>query len=612
MGITEPSRKRPGGQPGPLAIEAAGLAKRFGTGRALDGLDLAVPPGTVYGLLGPNGAGKTTTVRILATLLTPDAGSARVLGHDVAREADAVRRRIALAGQSATTDDDLTGTENLVLLGRLAGLGRKAARARAAELVAAFGLEAAAARQVKGYSGGMRRRLDLAASILVRAEVYFLDEPTTGLDPASRAQVHDIVRSVAADGATVLLTTQYLDEADQLAGRVAVIDHGRVAAEGTPVQLKASVGAGTVRVRLADPAQRPRARHILSRLLGVPVQAAADPATLDARVPAGRPGRRRAVRAGRPGHRDRRVLLRPAQPGRGVPRPHRPRQGTGGNHMTSTVPSATVGLRAADGLAGLPVGPRPAPPGPLAATAAFGWRALLKIRHVPEQLFDVIAIPVVFTLMFTYLFGGALAGSPGRYLTFILPGTLVMAVLLVTMYAGIGLNSDVAKGITDRFRALPIWRAAPIGGALLGDIARYLLAGSLVVVLGVAIGYRPAGGAPGVLAGIGLLLLFALGLSWAWAALGLVARTPQAVMSTGTVVLFPLTLASNVFVAPQTMPGWLQAFVHVNPVSHLVTAERGLLAGQAATGQVAWVLIASAALTAVFAPLTAWLYGRPR
>ena len=280
--------------------------------------------------------------------------------------------------------------------------------------------------------------------------------------------------------------------------------------------------------------------------------------------------------------------------------------------MTSTVPSATVGLRAANGLVGLPAGPRPAPPGPLAATAAFGWRALLKIRHVPEQLFDVIAIPVVFTLMFTYLFGGALAGSPGRYLTFILPGTLVMAVLLVTMYAGIGLNSDVAKGITDRFRALPIWRAAPIGGALLGDIARYLLAGSLVVVLGVAIGYRPAGGVPGVLAGIGLLLLFALGLSWAWAALGLVARTPQAVMSTGTVVLFPLTLASNVFVAPQTMPGWLQAFVHVNPVSHLVTAERGLLAGQAATGQVAWVLIASAALTAVFAPLTARLYGRPR
>jgi daunorubicin/doxorubicin transport system ATP-binding protein len=281
MSITEP------GWPAPLAIEAVALAKRFGTGRALDGLDLAVPPGTVYGLLGPNGAGKTTTVRILATLLAPDAGSARVLGHDVAREADAVRRRIALAGQSATTDDDLTGTENLVLLGRLAGLGRRAARDRAAELINAFGLVEAAARQVRNYSGGMRRRLDLAASILVRADVYFLDEPTTGLDPASRAQVWDIVRSVAAAGATVLLTTQYLDEADQLAGRVAVIDRGRVVAEGTPGQLKASAGAGTVRVRLADPEQRPMARDILSRLLGVPVRAAVDPAALEARAPAG-------------------------------------------------------------------------------------------------------------------------------------------------------------------------------------------------------------------------------------------------------------------------------------------------------------------------------------
>ena len=260
----------------------------------------------------------------------------------------------------------------------------------------------------------------------------------------------------------------------------------------------------------------------------------------------------------------------------------------------------------------LPPGPRPVPPGPLATSAAFGWRALLKIRHVPEQLFDVIAIPVVFTLMFTYLFGGALAGSPGRYLAFILPGTLVMAVLLVTMYAGVGLSTDIAKGISDRFRALPVWRAAPIAGALLGDITRYLLASALVTVLGLAIGYRPAGGAPGVLAGIGLLVLFALSLSWAWAALGLVARSPQAVMSTGTVVLFPLTLASNVFVAPPTMPGWLQAIVRVNPVSHLVTAERGLLSGHPTAGQVAWVLIAAAIVTAVFAPLTAWLYGRPR
>jgi ABC-2 type transport system permease protein len=255
-------------------------------------------------------------------------------------------------------------------------------------------------------------------------------------------------------------------------------------------------------------------------------------------------------------------------------------------------------------------GPRPEPPGSWTATLAFGYRALLKIRHVPEQLFDVIAIPVVFTLMFTYLFGGALAGSPGRYLPFLLPGTLVMAVLLVSMYAGIGLNTDVGKGITGRFRSLPVWRPAPIAGAILGDVARYLIAAGLVTVLGVIMGYRPPGGTPGVLAGIGLLLVFALSLSWAWTALGLLLRTPQAVMSTGTVVLFPLTLASNVFVQPRTMPGWLQAFVQVNPVSQLVTAERGLLDGHPAAGQIGWVLLAAAALVAVFAPLTGYLYTR--
>jgi len=277
--------------------------------------------------------------------------------------------------------------------------------------------------------------------------------------------------------------------------------------------------------------------------------------------------------------------------------------------MTSTtVPAA----RQSAALPGLPASPRPEPPTPWTASAAFGWRALLKIKHVPEQLFDVIAIPVVFTLMFTYLFGGALAGSPHRYLTFILPGTLVMAVLLVSMYAGIGLNTDRSKGITERFRSLPIWRLAPVTGALLGDIARYLLAAGLVAGLGVAMGFRPQGGAPGMLAAIALLLVFALALSWAWTTLGLLMRTPQAVMSTGTVVLFPLTLASNVFVTPQTMPGWLQAFVTVNPVSHLVTAERGLINGHPAAGQIAWVLFAAAALVLVFAPATAYLYGRQR
>ena len=267
-----------------LTVEATGLIKHFGSTRAVDGVDLAVPAGTVYGVLGPNGAGKTTAVRMLATLQQPDGGSAKVLGHDIQREADAVRRLVSLTGQFASVDEDLTGTENLVLLGRLLGYSRPQARSRANELLTAFGLAEAADRQVKKYSGGMRRRIDIAASIVVTPEVLFLDEPTTGLDPRSRNQVWDIIRVLVAGGTTVLLTTQYLDEADQLADRIAVIDHGKVIAEGTSGELKASVGAGAVHIRLRDPEKRPDAVRRASEALGVPVHLEHDPVALSARV----------------------------------------------------------------------------------------------------------------------------------------------------------------------------------------------------------------------------------------------------------------------------------------------------------------------------------------
>ncbi|MET8349062.1 ATP-binding cassette domain-containing protein [Micromonospora sp. NPDC005206] len=267
-----------------LAIEAEGLTRSFGDTKALAGIDLQVPAGTVYGLLGPNGAGKTTAVRVLATLLRPDGGTARVFGHNVVTEADAVRARVSLTGQYASVDEDLTGTENLVLLARLLGLRKPAARERAAALLAAFGLTEASDRQVKKYSGGMRRRIDIAASILNTPDLLFLDEPTTGLDPRSRNQVWEIIRAVVAHGTTVLLTTQYLDEADQLAGRIAVVDHGRVIAEGTPGELKSSVGSGTVHLRLRDPGRRPEAEKVLQAALGVPVQLEADPVALLARV----------------------------------------------------------------------------------------------------------------------------------------------------------------------------------------------------------------------------------------------------------------------------------------------------------------------------------------
>jgi ABC-2 type transport system ATP-binding protein len=264
-----------------LAIEANGLVKSFGENRAVDGVDLAVRTGSVYGVLGPNGAGKTTTIRMLATLLSPDEGSARVLGHDIVKDAGVVRGLISLTGQMASVDEDLTGRENLVLLGRLLGLKRDAAKARATELLDAFGLAEASSRLVKHYSGGMRRRLDIAASIVVTPEVMFLDEPTTGLDPRSRNQVWDIIRALSAGGTTILLCTQYLDEADQLAEGIAVIDHGKVIAEGTPSQLKASVGSGRLHVRLLDPDQRPEAQRILAAELDS-VHLEPDPAALTA------------------------------------------------------------------------------------------------------------------------------------------------------------------------------------------------------------------------------------------------------------------------------------------------------------------------------------------
>jgi ABC-2 type transport system ATP-binding protein len=266
------------------AIETTGLTKSFGKTHALLGIDLRIRRGSVYGLLGPNGAGKTTTIRILATLLRPDSGTAAVLGHDVVREAAAVRQKVSLTGQYASVDEDLTGQENLVLVGRLVGLGWRQARERASELLDAFGLAEAAKRQVREYSGGMRRRIDIAASLVAPPEVLFLDEPTSGLDPRSRNQVWDIVRAISAQGATVLLTTQYLEEADRLAERLAVIDKGRLLAEGTSRELKASVGGSAIHVQLKQPEQQATAKAIITKTLGNGILPSAEAAMVSARI----------------------------------------------------------------------------------------------------------------------------------------------------------------------------------------------------------------------------------------------------------------------------------------------------------------------------------------
>jgi ABC-2 type transport system permease protein len=252
--------------------------------------------------------------------------------------------------------------------------------------------------------------------------------------------------------------------------------------------------------------------------------------------------------------------------------------------------------------------PRPPRPSAISTALTFGWRGMLKVRHVPEQLLDVTITPVMFVLLFTYLFGGAIAGSTGEYLDYILPGILVMSVLFTTVYSGVALNTDLTKGVVDRFRSLPIWRPAPLVGALLGDSVRYLVAGTVIVVLGVILGFRPSAGVAGVVLALLLVIVFAFGLSWVFTTLGLLLRSPQAVMNAGFMGIFPVTFLSNVFVEPDTLPAGLEAFVNVNPISILADCSRGLMEGNADAGDIGIVLGTAALLTAVFAPITTRLY----
>lgn len=265
----------------------------------------------------------------------------------------------------------------------------------------------------------------------------------------------------------------------------------------------------------------------------------------------------------------------------------------------------------AERLASLLVGQeRPPRPSALSASLTFGWRAMLKIKHVPDQLFDVTAFPVMLVLMYTYLFGGALAGSTEEYIQFLLPGILVMSVVMITMYTGVSVNTDITKGVFDRFRTLPIWRPAPMVGYLLGDVLRYVMASAVMLAVGMIIGFRPDGGVVGVLAGVALLLVFAFAFSWIWTMFGLLLRSEKSVMGVSMMVIFPLTFLSNVFVDPKTMPGWLQAFVNNSPVTHLASAVRELMAGNWPMADIAWSLGWAALFVVVFGPVTMRLYNR--
>jgi ABC-2 type transport system ATP-binding protein len=606
------------------AVRVAGVIKRFGSTVALAGVDLEVAEGTVFGLLGPNGAGKTTLVRVLATLLAPDSGHAEVFGRDVVSEAPAVREMLGLTGQFAAVDEILTGRENLQMFGRLFDLSRAEARRRADELLERFELADAADRPARTYSGGMRRRLDLASSLLTRPRILFLDEPTTGLDPRSRNEIWGIVRELVREGTTVLLTTQYLEEADQLADRIAVIDHGRVIAQGTGNELKDRVGGQILEVELSSAAQRDEAQSVLAGVGCGDPEPGEHPDRLT--LPAPRDGLELIEDAA--------AALRHAGIGvsdLGLRRPTlddvflqltgapQSEDGAGPSASVSadgaraaTGPQSAVGYRARRFRAL----PRPSLLGIRSAVTDAGVVTARNLRHFirqPELLVFSTIQPIMFVLLFAYVFGGAVRGSlPGgvKYVDFLLPGIFVQSVAFRATQTAVGLSEDLARGVVDRFRSMPMARSAVLLGRTVADLVRNILIIGLMIIVGYAIGFRFHAGLLDALVSVAVVSAFGFALSWIFAFVALTVRGAEAAQSAGFVVIFPLVFASSVFVPVSSMPGWLQAVAKVSPVTLTADTARSyaLVGGVPSSlgGTAAWIL----GLLALFIPLCVWRYRR--
>src|SRR5690348_16707136 len=603
------------------SVLVEGVVKRFGATVALDGAGLEVPAGMVLGLLGPNGAGKTTLVRILATLLAPDAGRAEVLGHDVVREPAAVRELLGLTGQFAAVDELLTGRENLEMFGRLFKLSHEEARRRAGELLGRFDLAQAADRPARTYSGGMRRRLDIASSLVTRPQVLFLDEPTTGLDPRSRNEIWAIVRELRREGTTILLTTQYLEEADQLADRIAVIDRGKVIAEGTGNELKDRVGGQILEVELASTGQRDRAQAVLAGVGCGEPQPDERPDRLTLLAP--RNGLELVEEAA--------AGLRRAQIGVSDIGLRRPTLDDVFLQLTGAPPSEDgggPGPRTRPRLRPQPLEPDvPAPrrpvlrlrrPSPQAVRSAITDTAVVtgrNLRHFirqPDLLVFSTIQPVLFVLLFVYVFGGAIGRSLPHgvtYVDFLLPGVFVQSVTFGASQTAVGLKEDLTRGVVDRFRSVPMARSAVLAGRTVADLVRNILIIGLMIAVGYLVGFRFLGGVAGgvgcgwVGGGVGYAV------SWIFAFVALTVRGAETAQTAGFVVIFPLVFASSVFVPVATFPDWLQAFAKINPVTVTADAARSLaLYGSPASlgAAAAWI----GGLLAVFIPLSVWRYRR--
>jgi ABC transporter DrrB family efflux protein len=612
------------------AIHVEGVVKSFGATKALAGVDLDVQEATVFGLLGPNGAGKTTLVRVLSTLLAPDAGRAELFGRDVVQDAAGVRKLLGLTGQFAAIDEILTGRENLQMFGRLFDLSPADARRRAGELLERFDLADAADRPARTYSGGMRRRLDLASSLLTQPRVLFLDEPTTGLDPRSRNEIWAVVRELVHGGTTLLLTTQYLEEADQLAERIAVIDQGRVIAQGTGSELKDRVGGQILEIELMSPAERERAREALAGIgCGEP-----------------EPGERLsqltlpAPRDGLEMIEDAASALRKADIAVSDLGLRRPTLDDVFLQLTGAPPSedgATAGVTTGNGRANPTTGSVPAARTPARARSAAMRRrpwAGLSPRSLREDLTDawVVSVrnlrhfirqpdllifstiqPIMFVLLFTYVFGGAISRSlaPGvSYIDYLLPGILVQSVTFRASQTAVGLSDDLKLGVIDRFRSMPMARSAVLVGRTAADLVRNVLIIVLMVVVGYIIGFRFQAGAGQALLGIALISGFGLALSWIFAFVALTVRSAEAAQTAGFVVMFPLVFASSVFVPVSSLPNWLQVIAKVSPVSLTANAGRSLALAPGIPSSFGLAIAWIAGLLAVFIPLSVWRYRR--
>jgi ABC transporter DrrB family efflux protein len=608
-----------------LAVRVEGVTKRFGDTLALSAVYLDVPEGLVFGLLGPNGAGKTTLVRVLATLLTPDAGRAELFGLDVAKDAPAIRELIGLTGQFAAVDEILSGRENLEMFGRLFDLSPSQARARAGELLERFELADAADRPAHTYSGGMRRRLDLASSLLTRPRILFLDEPTTGLDPRSRNQIWTIVRELVRDGTTILLTTQYLEEADELADRIAVIDHGRLIAQGTGASLKEQVGGLILEVELVDAARRDQAQAVLAGVgCGEP-----EPDERADRLSMAAPGHglelveRAAAAMRRADISVSNLALRgPTLDDVFLQLTGAPPSSDGANPQAPASPVA--GERAAELASPRPVhAPRRGFRVPRASVAELrsavtdAWivtgRNLRHFIRQPQLLIFSTIQPVMFVLLFAYVFGGAVKGALPhgvKYIDFLLPGIFVQSVAFRATQTAVGLAEDLDRGVVDRFRSMPMARSAVLVGRTVADLLRNVLIVGLMIIVGYVIGFRFRAGLPDALASVAVVSAFGFALSWIFAFVALMVRGAEAAQSAGFVVIFPLVFASSVFVPVTSMPAWLQAFAKVSPVTLTANAARtyALNGGvpPALAGAAAWIF----GLLLVFVPLCVWRYRR--